>query len=432
MRPKQLHPTAWRVFVALFVMLVVFPKGGFRLGGLPITWGYLMLFGSLVALMPYRMYVVKALWVRRQIVALGTLVPFALIFFYALGGYGASDSYQKNGVVSTSISLIFLPIVFLWFYPPMLPLLNRTQVMKCLRYCVLITALFGIFLFFWRPFTGINIHIPFLTTNGSDAGDPAATSNNSRGFFFKLISTYNNGNIYGAATLILLRLFDEATPRRWERWVVRTALFLTLSRTIWAGLIFNELLSLGAALLSQAQSFPRLRLGRTAKLTVAAVAFGPIFFLASKMMQRNEASFLLDPTLGGRTYQFQHLGEVPFFPNFQSHYMITEIVYLSSVNEFGYAGSVAVTILLLGPIGILLLDKRALQDPIRMAAFKGLVLYAFLCTSDGAIALIPVAAFYWFTYMIFLFGLPGRQPHVLGQRQFVAIASIPQERSLLT
>jgi hypothetical protein len=432
MRPSPFHRVAWRFFVLLCVMLTVFPKGGFRLAGLPLTWGYLLLMASLLILLPYRLFAVKARWVGRQIVALATIVPFALVFFYALFGYGTSDSYQKSGAVSTGIGLIFLPILFLWFYPPLLPLLDRDRVLKCLRYCLLISAIFGIFLFFFRPLTGLNIHIPFLTTNGSDAGDPATTSNNSRGFFFKLISTYNNGNIYGAATLILLRLFDEATPRRWERWLLRTALFLTLSRTIWAGLVFNELLSLGASIWAQSRSFPRLRLGRTAKLTVAALVFVPIFVVASKFMQRNEASFLLDPTLGGRTSQFQHLGTVPFFPNFQSQFMITEIVYLSCVNEYGYVGAIAIVILLLAPIGILLLDQRVLKDPVRMAAFKGLVLYAFLCTSDGAIALIPVAAFYWFTYMIFLFGLPGREPHVLARPQPVSIVPIPQERSLST
>jgi hypothetical protein len=376
------------------------------------------------------MLVVKARLVRRQVVALGTVVPFALVFLYMLVGYGASTSYQRNGAVSTGIGLIFMPILFLWFYPPLLPLLDRDKALTCLRYCILIAALFGIFLFFWRPFTGINIHIPFLTTNGDDAGDPAATSNNTRGFFFKLISTYNNGNIYGAATLTLLRLFDVATPRRWERWAVRTALFLTLSRTIWAGLIFNEILSLGAAMLSQAQSFPRLRLGRAAKVTLAAALLGPLFIAASQFLQRSEASFLLDPTLGGRTSQFQHLGSVPFFLNGQSAFMLTEIVYLSAVNLFGYVGGIAIALVLLAPLGILLLDRRALQDPVRRAAFKGLVLYAFVSTSDGAIGLIPVAAFYWFAYMIFLFGLPGSQPPVIDQPQSEQLEPFAFERSL--
>jgi hypothetical protein len=413
-------------------MLVLFPKGGLRLGSLPLTWGYLLLFVSLVALMPYRMFVVRALWVRRQIVALATIVPFALIFFYTLIGYGASTSYQLNGVVSTFIGIIFLPILFLWFYPPLLPYLDRDHVLKSIRYCVLGAALFGIFLFFWRPITGINIHIPFLTTNGSDVGDPALTSNNTRGFLFKLISTYNNGNIYGAATLIILRLFEVAAPRRWQRWTVRTALFLTLSRTIWAGLLFNELLSLGATILTQAQSFPRIKLGPTARIVLVAVIIAPISLAAFQFMRLAEASFLLDPTLGGRIYQFQHLGRTPFFHNYRSDFMFTEIVYLGAINLYGYAGALAITLLLLAPLGILLLDKRALKDPLRRAAFKGLVLYAFLCTSDGAIALIPVAAFYWFTYMIFLFGLPVRQPSAIDSHRAEHFAPLPLERSLST
>ena len=80
---------------------------------------------------------------------------------------------------------------------------------------------------------------------------------------------------------------------------------------------------------------------------------------------------------------------------------------MAVINAFGFVGSLAISCILLSPLLIVLMDRRALHDPVRKAALKGLLTYALISTSDGAISLIPVMAFYWFTYMIFLFGMPG-------------------------
>lgn len=399
------HRLADAVAAALFVMLVLFPKGGLRLGALPITWGYLLLFAALVISLPARLVATAAVYTRRQIAVLFCIAPFAIVLFYA--SYGLGIPYM-GGFVSTFVGLIFLPLLFLFYFPPLLPLLDRERFLWWFRFTILAAALFGIFLFFWRPITGSWIQIPYLTVNADDAGDFANTKNIARGAFFKLISTYNNGNIYGAATLIPMRLFDEVTHSRWQRWVIKIALFLTLSRTIWAGLLVDQMLSLGAILIRQRREFPVLRLGRLTWGLLAMAAVVPLFLLMSRFMGVRESSgFLLDPTLGGRTSQFTQLGGNTFFPEVASSYFFTEITYLSAVNLYGYIGFPAITLVLLSPLLVLLLDRRALADPYRRAAFKGLLLYAIISTSDGAMSFIPVMAFYWFAYMIFLFGLPG-------------------------
>jgi hypothetical protein len=56
---------------------------------------------------------------------------------------------------------------------------------------------------------------------------------------------------------------------------------------------------------------------------------------------------------------------------------------------------------------------QIVQSPVRKAALKGLILYAIVATIDGATNLIPVMAFYWFAYMVFLFGLPGESQKVM-------------------
>ena len=47
--------------------------------------------------------------------------------------------------------------------------------------------------------------------NASDYGELEITKNIGRGFFYKLISTYNNGNLYGvAAPCCCCRCYDAA------------------------------------------------------------------------------------------------------------------------------------------------------------------------------------------------------------------------------
>lgn len=389
--------------MVLCVMLILFPKGGLRLGALPLTWGYLLLFASLLLCFPYRLLGVRSFVLPTQGVVLLCLLPFAILLGYTVLAFGAPD---LGGLVSSATGLIFLPLLFIWFYPPLLTLVDGEFLLKCMRVCILSAAIFGIFLFVWRPLTGSWIQIPYLTVNADDVGDFANTKNIARGFFFKLISTYNNGNIYGAATLILLSLYEKVTPKRWQRWTVWVALFLTLSRTVWAGMVFYLLLSVAAALFAQRRDFPVVRLGGVVWVAGALLLVTPLFFFASSLFSAGGSAFLLDPTLGGRTGQFTSLGSRSVFPMEANSLFFTEVTYLSAINLFGYVGLPVITLVLASPLLVLLADRSAIRSPIRRAALKGLILYGLVSLSDGALNYIPVMAFYWFAYMIFLFDLP--------------------------
>ena len=86
-----------------------------------------------------------------------------------------------------------------------------------------------------------------------------------------------------------------------------------------------------------------------------------------------------------------------------------ESLYGSALRYYGVAGLISFTLVMISPLIVLLCDLSALRSPIRMAAFTGLVLYSVLAISDGAFVLIPVMAFYWFAYSVFLYGWPGTQ-----------------------
>ncbi|MCK4632346.1 MAG: hypothetical protein KAT79_03695, partial [candidate division Zixibacteria bacterium] len=112
--------------------------------------------------------------------------------------------------------------------------------MDLLRKGLLLIAVYGIFLFIYRLVTGDWIEIPFLTVNYGDLGGLDYKHIN-RGGIFKLISTYNNGNIYGICVLMLLPLYERLEKKGWKVWIVKASLLLTLSRTVWIGLVVYEL-----------------------------------------------------------------------------------------------------------------------------------------------------------------------------------------------
>ena len=111
-------------------------------------------------------------------------------------------------------------------------------------------------------------------------------------------------------------------------------------------------------------------------------------------------------------------------------------MYAAVAVNFGLLGLLAFVLLMISPLLLLLIDLSALRSPTRRAALHGLVLYSLIAWVDGAIHLIPVMAFYWFTYMIYLFGWPNEskvltpRPVRISRRKLPRIRfGVPQVRS---
>ena len=105
----------------LIVFVVLFPKGGIKAAGTPLTWGYLYLALSSPFLLLIRL-LVKPLRARgTAVAALGLLLPMQMLLMYAL----LSNGYDNLGyTVSMIVGLIIFPWLFLLIYPPFFELLN--------------------------------------------------------------------------------------------------------------------------------------------------------------------------------------------------------------------------------------------------------------------------------------------------------------------
>ena len=398
---RKPHPITMFSVWFLTVFLVLFPKGGVKFGILPITWGYLFFAFTTPIFLLVRVLALPLRFRPSLFVAMLTLLPVQVLVVYEVYFYGI---YDAPFAVSTIAAFFFLPWIFLLVYAPFLHLVDGERFARYFRLSILFAALWGILLFFWHPITGHFIEIPYLTVNAEDAGELENTKHIARGLYLKLISTYNNGNLYGVCMLMLLPIHTVLEKKRWRRVILKLAMLLTLSRTVWAGLIFTELLGLTVPLAHQIRTFPRLFLGAASKrIAVLAVTIALIF--TALLFNSNGLAFLFDAQFGGRDSMLRDFFNASFLP---AHGLsgYEEVVYAGVTKELGYSGLMAFILLMLGPLLVLLADISALQSPMRRAALKGLLLYAVLAGIDGAFNFIPTMAFYWFVYMIFLFGWP--------------------------
>jgi hypothetical protein len=406
----------------LCVFLVLFPKGGIKVGVVPLTWGYLLIALTAPVALVLRLLSLPLRFRPLPLAVLALAVPFQLIVLYAVFVYGIENPPY---FIATVTGLFVFPWLFLFVYAPFLPFVQGRTFARYLCFCIFAAAAWGILLFFLHPIINKFIEIPYLTVNAADYGLIERTKHIQRGIFFKLISTYNNGNVYGAATLIVLPLYRKLEPSRWRRLTVIAALLLTLSRTVWAGLIFAELIPFGVQLWRQARTFPIFRFAALGKrlliiATTVVLVGGSMLFIG---FGEDRLAFLFDPAAGGRSSEVALHG-ITWLPN-QPVPAFNEVIYGSAIQHFGILGLLAFLLILFGPFLLLLWDRSALRSPLRRAALEGLLIYAFIGFSDGALDLIPVMAFYWFAYMIYVFGWPGVPDFAPGQARLASVAVRP-------
>lgn len=383
--PVAVEPRfAERVAIVLLVgFLLIFPKGGIKFADVPITWGYLLL-GLTTLSLPIALFRGKPIVVARDYLWLTmALVPFQAVVWLALivngvTGYGFA--------ISLLVTFFFIPPAFLLVVGPALQRLDLGLLFRLLRGGILFVSAYGIFLFFYRLATGAFIEIPYLTVNAGDFGDLDAKFID-RGGIFKLISTYNNGNIYGVSLLLLLPLYAWLERRKVPVGILKLSLLLTLSRTVWIGLIFYEVLHRVYVRPLQMRSL--LALAASLSLVVLGV-------LGALQLMGAQLGFIFDANLGGRVQQFESLQVATVLPE-RSFEHILEMVYLSVLDNFGALGLFSFLAAMSAPLILHFVGAFEGGGGVyKRSLAAGLMTYLVVCLSDGALLFIPVMAFYWF------------------------------------
>lgn len=395
----------------LTVFIIYFPKGGVKIGSIPITWGYLAIFVvSLIVFPRFLLDIGNMSFSASRWATIISLLPFQSLVIL---------SFLLNGVdsigfgISLFVSVIFFPFVFIILFSKYMDEMDLKFLFVMVRRGVIFIAAFGIFLFFYKLYTGSFLEIPFLTVNYDDVGE-LEEKNIDRGGIFKLISTYNNGNIYGVCVLMLLPLYEFLENSRLKKMIVKTSLILTLSRTVWLGLIIYELMkmvfisdvSLSNRLMFISRFLNKLKIRKNDASAILLSIIGFILFVVAIFYMTffigRNSSFLFDKNLGGRADQLIALDKITFFPE-KKFSQVAEIVYVSILDSFGFFGLLVFLLAMFVPIVYGLLRRVPYGASLyKKSILYGLIIYLVLAFSDGAFLYIPVMAIYWFMISMLL------------------------------
>jgi len=376
-RPGGLSLTgALLVFLTFFA--IAFPKGGIKIYEIPITFGYIFTAALLLIAM------LRARGLFLPLDRLFAFAPCLLLGLWSVPVVAVNGTESFGFTLSYFTSVLYLPFFGLVVFSSVVLDDYHAGVEKALLWAVRFIVVYGIFLFFFRQLTGSWIEIPYLTVNVADAGQLDDKFIN-RGGIFKLISTYNNGNIFGVSLAIMAPLYLRLETRRILKWAMYAALFLTLSRTVWiaAFLIMGlESLSKGVRPLTVLY----LAIGI---LIAGAVVMGLLSFLGQ------DISFVFDSNLGGRADQFRVLDSIRVVPEGPVS-TLPEIVYLGALQFFGIPGLLLFVAHLLTPSLLLMAEgTRMLSLSKASACLQGLLIYAVIAWADAAFSFIPVMMIFW-------------------------------------
>lgn len=379
-------PARWRhefalsnalvIFLTFFI--IAFPKGGLKIYGIPLTFGYI--FTAVMMLIA----MLRAGSLSIPIDRLLAFAPCLLLGMWSALVVAVNGTESVGFTLAYFISVLYLPLFGLMVFSPLLLDEHYRRMEQAFLWAVRFVVVYGLFLFFFRQLTGSWIEIPYLTINVDDAGQLDDKYIN-RGGIFKLISSYNNGNIFGVSLAIMAPLYLRLESHKVLKWALYAALFLTLSRTVWIA----AFLIMGLAALSNGVR-PLTVLYLTFGIFVAgSVVIGLLDFLG------RDVSFIFDSHLGGRANQLQVLENIHVIPEVAVS-ALPEIVYLGALQYFGVPGLLLFVLhLLMCPLLLAAEGVRLLSPSRASACLQGLLVYAIIAAADAAFSYIPVMMIFW-------------------------------------
>jgi hypothetical protein len=391
MHRARSHSTTYVLCCCLLIMLVIgIPKGGIKVSGVPLTFSYGLL--AIIAAPMLLLTLTRNHLSRLHVFTLLCAAPLMVHILVKLWFYGSASAGPTLALIAT---IVLMPIIFLLALAGPLRDFDRPTVIRVFIAVVAAVALFGLFEFVARNYFKVIVEVPYVTINADDVGG-VARKHNDRGNLIKLVSTYQNGNIFGICMLMVGPLFFHfARGLWWLRALFVLAVFLSLSRTAWAGLLVWLLLW---------EAVYRRRL-------VSFILRSPIYVFAALMLTVSGVAilatnyeFIFDNTLGGRL-QSADLLSFTLAGNSGEFYGIGEMTYLSMFVEFGLAGLLLFLLWLAAPIlvGFAFGPATATASSgLERACKVSLMTYWVVAAVDGAFVLIPVGALYWLVAAIML------------------------------
>ena len=229
-------------YATLFINTAL-PKGGFYVNSVPITWGYVLLgLTGALTVMAILLGRFKITLLLTTMVAL--LAGFSAYSLVALITLGYDPTLSFGLLLSYFVSISIVPVLTLLSTCYLLKRVGLVPFLALLKSAFILVVAWGIIHFVAMNAFDTFIGVPYFTTTGPEL-DITHTRAVNRGSVLKMVSTYNNGNILGINLLLWFPLVLEGGRKLAKRFAVpsRALFLLSLSRTVWAGWIFSEVLT---------------------------------------------------------------------------------------------------------------------------------------------------------------------------------------------
>lgn len=372
--------------VLLVTFILVFPKGGIKISEIPITWGILILLivGNISIVQKLMKF--NYCFNKERFLILAGWLPFQTLCLVSI----VENGYKNLGMLlSFLFNLYFVPWVMLGGFGSRFNKIDVRKFFKFIKIGIRIITLYGIFLFFYKIIYGDFIEIPYLTVNYDDIGKLEWGKMNSRMDYSKLMSTYNTGNIYGVCLLMLLPLYSFLEKRKIFQYILKISLILSLTRTVWIGLILYEIFS--CFFIKKFKIYNLINI----VIVLATVIFSIVY---TTYYIGFDASFLFDKDLGGRAWQTEINFNITPDAEFSG---FPEIIYLGMIMNFGIIGLILYFFAILVPLA--LYRKKCFRGEnteFKRCVLTGYIIYLIVSGSDGVMLYIPTMIIFWFLLLL--------------------------------
>lgn len=395
-RTKEKNGFLFNLLLITIFFNIWFPKAGIKLSEIPLTVGNVFLaitffFWAMKKVMNRRMKINKISYI------LIILMLYSFIKYLIIGGFVKNIGYI--------IPLVVYPLMFIIAYDTIDTKEKLQKVIKVICFGFFFICIYALLQYVF----GIEkVCIPGLTVNLSDYTTYGANwylqknNNNSSEIGTKIISTFQNGNLYGVNALLIYPIVYGYLKKENKSFLMYVSLalfvicvFLSLSRSCWLGIILFMLFGIFLESEKNKNSLYRKAIIILMCLVLVGVSFKYFPSIAARFSSMDKSSVM---SMSGRT---EGLTEV--LNNF-SQYKYIFIWFIGSngfIENVGLAYEMTPLALLVqvGIIGIVLFygilyqvwkrmnKKKWLQNAVKLSIF----IWTIVGCIEGAFWLPPTA-----------------------------------------
>lgn len=387
---------AFGLLCLVLALSIVLPKAGFKIGDVPVTPANVLFAGLIL--------VCGLAFLSGRRIPESDAARLVIITTAYMAVRLVSSAIIGEPIAGWVLGLVASPLIYFAVTGAVRSHQDLALLLKLVPIGYFLVCAYALAQFF----LGVNVTtVPGITVNLTDYLEGGPTwyldKHNQVGDSSKLFSTYQNGNLFGVNLLLLFPVAYAAATRHWRPLALVLFIvvgFLTLSRSVWAGIALSLL-----ALIISSPARNVLAAAGKVLLVIALVISVPAIFLIRPELSARLFSSDIDSlvNLAGRTPNLVALLDstggsplaVLFGPLGMMQYegsayeITTAAIYLVS----GVVGLVLITAAIV--LALTEMIRSARYSPTVRAVILAVSVYLLVSLIEGAFWLPPTALLFW-------------------------------------